>query len=151
MENSQHTAAGEMNAETAAVARTTATLLSAVNASDVAGVLAVWSYDGVLMPPHHPSVRGRSAIERYFSELFERTRFTFSFTATTLHISGGTAFERVDYAALVPREEGRRSRRWARAFMSIAGNRTGRGSWRWTSGTVTHRRRQSGSLTRQGA
>jgi len=90
--------AGEANAERAAVARTTARLLSAVNAADLAGVLAVWSDDGVLMPPHHPSVRGRPEIERYFSELFERTRFTFSFTATTLHISGGTAFERIEYS-----------------------------------------------------
>ena len=99
MENSQPTAAGEMNAETAAVARTTAILLSAVNASDVAAVLAVWSDDGVLMPPHHPSVRGRSAIERYFHQLFERTRFTFSFTSSQIHVSGDTAFERVEYAA----------------------------------------------------
>jgi uncharacterized protein (TIGR02246 family) len=99
VENSQHAAAGETSAETAAVARTTATLLSAVNASDVAGVLAVWSDDGVLMPPHHPSVRGRSAIERYFRRLFERTRFTFSFTSSQIHVSGDTAFERVEYAA----------------------------------------------------
>ena len=97
MAHSQNGYAGGESAERAAVARTTASLLSAVNAADLAGVVAVWSDDGVLMPPHHPSVHGRPAIERYFSELFERTRFTFSFTATTLHISGGTAFERIEY------------------------------------------------------
>jgi ketosteroid isomerase-like protein len=98
MAPSQDEFAGGESAERAAVARTTASLLSAVNAADLAGVVAVWSDDGVLMPPHHPSVRGRPEIERYFSELFERTRFTFSFTATTLHISGGTAFERIEYS-----------------------------------------------------
>ena len=67
--------------------------------ADLAGVLAVWSDDGVLMPPHHPSVRGRSAVEHYFSQLFEQTRFTFSFTSSQIHVSGDTAFERVEYAA----------------------------------------------------
>ena len=97
--NSQDGSAGEANAERAAVARTTARLLSAVNAADLAGVLADWSDDGVLMPPHHPSVRGRSAVERYFSQLFEQIRFTFSFTSSQIHVSGDTAFERVEYAA----------------------------------------------------
>jgi uncharacterized protein (TIGR02246 family) len=85
--------------ETAAVAGVTARLLSAVNASDLAGVLAVWSDEGVLMPPHHPSVHGRPEIERYFRQLFEHTQFTFSFTSTQIHISGDTAFERVAYTA----------------------------------------------------
>ena len=51
------------------------------------------------MPPHHPSVRGRVEIERYFRQLFEQTRLTFSFTASQIHLSGNIAFERVEYAA----------------------------------------------------
>lgn len=90
--------AADADAEAAGVARTTARLLSAVNASDLAGVLGVWSADGVLMPPHHPSVRGRPAIERYFKQLFAQTRLTFSFTSSEIHVSGDTAFERVEYA-----------------------------------------------------
>jgi uncharacterized protein (TIGR02246 family) len=89
----------QANDDETAVARTTAALLDAVNASDLAGVLAVWSDDGVLMPPHHPSVRGRVEIERYFRQLFERTRLTFSFTASQIHVSENVAFERVEYAA----------------------------------------------------
>jgi ketosteroid isomerase-like protein len=98
MAHSQNGFTGGESAERAAVVRITASLLRAVNAADLAGVVEVWSDDGVLMPPHHPSVRGRPEIERYFSELFERTRFTFSFTASSLHISGDTAFERVEYS-----------------------------------------------------
>jgi uncharacterized protein (TIGR02246 family) len=94
-------AAGQTNAEQAAVARRTAALLTAVNASDVAGILAVWSADGVLMPPHHPSVHGRAEIKRYFNQLFQRRRFKFSFTSSLIEIFGETAFERVEYDASV--------------------------------------------------
>ena len=87
MAHSENGFAGGESAEREAVARTTASLLNAVNAANLAGVLAVWSDDGVLMPPHHPSVRGRPEIERYFSELFERSRFTFSFTASTVPVA----------------------------------------------------------------
>ena len=98
MAHSQDGIAGGEITERAAIARITASLLGAVNAADLAGIAAVWSDDGVLMPPHHPSLRGRPEIERYFRELFERTRLTFSFTASTLHISGDTAFERIEYS-----------------------------------------------------
>ena len=87
-------------AEAAAVARSTTALLAAVNNSDVAGVLAVWSDDGVLMPPHHSSVQGRAEIERYFIRLFQQRRFKFSFTSSHIDIAGNLAFERVEYVAL---------------------------------------------------
>jgi uncharacterized protein (TIGR02246 family) len=85
--------------DTSAIARSTAALLAAVNASDVAGVMSLWADDGVLMPPHHPSVHGRPQIERYFSELFQRLRFNFSFASSQIQLSGETAFERVHYNA----------------------------------------------------
>ena len=40
----------------AEVSRTTAALLTAVNTSDTDRCSAVWAADGVLIPPHHPSV-----------------------------------------------------------------------------------------------
>lgn len=83
------------------IARVTASLLAAVNASDVPGVLAVWSADGVLMPPHHPSVHGRLAIEEYFTQLFRRAAFRFSFTSSRIDLSGDLAVERVEYAASI--------------------------------------------------
>jgi hypothetical protein len=61
------------DADRAAVARATTALLNAVNASDLTGVLAAWSGDGVLMPPHHPSVHGLAALEHYFRDLFSHS------------------------------------------------------------------------------
>src|SRR5262245_11163204 len=88
-----------LEAEEAAVARSTTALLTAVNNSDVDGVLALWSDDGVLMPPHHSSVYGRAEIERYFTHLFQQRRFKFSFTSSHIQIAGSLAFERVKYVA----------------------------------------------------
>jgi ketosteroid isomerase-like protein len=99
--NSQDRLAAETSIETAEIARTTASLLDAINASDLAGVLAMWSDDGALMPPQHPSVHGRTEIERFFSRLFQQPGSHFSFTFSQIHVSGDVAFERLEYAASV--------------------------------------------------
>jgi uncharacterized protein (TIGR02246 family) len=84
-----------------AIARATEELLAAVNASDVDRCLAVWSSDGVLMPPQHPAVRGRDAIGEYFHRLFARSKFSFAFTSSDIQIAGDTALERVTYTVTV--------------------------------------------------
>lgn len=58
-----------------AIMRTTADLLATVNASDADRCSPLWADDGVLMPPHHPSVQGHQAIVEYFRSLFSRSRF----------------------------------------------------------------------------
>src|SRR5688572_32239282 len=85
----------------AAVTRTTAELLSAVNTADADRCLAVWAADGVLMPPHHPSVAGHQAIGEYFRNLFSRSRFRFTFISSHIHVAGDTALERVTYTATI--------------------------------------------------
>jgi ketosteroid isomerase-like protein len=92
---------GHDAADVAAIELVTADLLNAVNESNLAGVLAVWSYGGVLMPPHHPSVRGRQEIERYFRRLFSVRRFRFTFTSSHIEVCGDVAFERVEYEVVV--------------------------------------------------
>lgn len=87
------------SADMAAVAHATTALLNAVNASDLTGVLAAWCDEGVLMPPHHPSVHGRAALERYFRGLFANRRFAFVFTFSQIEVIGGIALERVEYRA----------------------------------------------------
>ena len=87
------------DADRAAVAQATTALLKAVNSSDLAGVLAAWCDEGVLMPPHHPSVCGRAALESYFRGLFSRSRFTFAFTLSRIEMVGDVALERVEYTA----------------------------------------------------
>ncbi len=91
----------------AAIQRTTAELLAAVNASDVDRCSAVWASNGVLMPPHHPAVSGHQAIVQYFRGLFSRGRFRFTFTSSQIHLAGDTAFERVTYTAIMWPEEDR--------------------------------------------
>jgi uncharacterized protein (TIGR02246 family) len=100
-----------LDSDISAVARTTAALLNAVNGSDIAGVLAVWSDDGVLMPPHHPAVQGRVEIERYFERIFRKSRFAFSFSSSQIEVCGGIALERVEYTVSVyPVESGPHTR-----------------------------------------
>ncbi len=90
----------------AEVTRTTAAFLAAVNTSDADRCSAVWAADGVLMPPHHPSVQGHPAIVQYFRNLFSQSRFRFAFTSSHIHIDGDTAVERVTYTATIwPRDD----------------------------------------------
>ena len=83
------------------IARTSAELLAAVNASDADRCAAVWADDGVLMPPRHPSVLGHEAIVKYFRDLFARSRFRFEFTSSNIHVAGDIALERVTYTAII--------------------------------------------------
>ena len=83
------------------IARATAELLAAVNASDADRCSAVWADDGVLMPPHHPSVLGHEAIAKYFRDLFSRSKVKFAFTSSNVHLAGDVALERVTYTATI--------------------------------------------------
>lgn len=93
MTSSPHSAHAEIDA-------VAAELLAAVNAGDVARVVALWSADGVLMPPHHPAVHGRAAIEAYFRALFARRRLTFAFTDSERRLLGDHAVERLAFTAV---------------------------------------------------
>jgi len=81
----------------AAIRRTTAKLVAAVNASDADRVLDVWADEGVLMPPAHPAVQGRAALRDYFVNLFARARFAFEFESSAIELTEGMAIERVSY------------------------------------------------------
>jgi uncharacterized protein (TIGR02246 family) len=43
---------------------------AAMNAGNAAAAAAVFAEDGVEMPPDHPAVRGRAAIEQYYRQVF---------------------------------------------------------------------------------
>jgi len=90
----------DVEADREAIRKTTAELLTAVNASDVDRVLGVWAEDGVLMPPNHPSGQGRAALQQYFRDLFSRGRFTFQFTSSDIEVVADAAFERVSYTGV---------------------------------------------------
>ena len=83
------------------IQKATAELLAAVNTSDDRRLLAVWSDDGVFMPPNHAVVRGRAALEQYFKERFLETRFRFALTFSDIQLAGALAFERLAYTAVI--------------------------------------------------
>ena len=84
----------------AAVHAVAEALRAAVNASDVAGVLACWTPRGVLMPPHHPAVEGHAAIASYFHGIFAARRLTFTFPSSEVTMQGDLAVERLAYRAV---------------------------------------------------
>lgn len=84
----------EDHAEIHAVAEA---LRTAVNACDVRGILECWAPDGVLMPPHHPSVHGHPAIAEYFRSVFVTRRLSFTFTGSSVTLLGDVALERLTY------------------------------------------------------
>ena len=131
------------DADRAAVAWAATALLNAVNASDLNGVLAVWSDDGVLMPPHHPPVHGRAALERYFKDLFSHSRFAFVFASSDIDVAGDIALQRIEYTASAwPLAGGSVVRIAGRDCMSTVGSQTDRGNCRRTSGTAIFPNRQ---------
>ena len=64
----QHEApAGLTEEDHAAIEATVQTFVAGVLAGDAAMVAGTYTEDGVLMPPNHPAVEGRTAIEAYFA------------------------------------------------------------------------------------
>ena len=88
------------------IRKATAELLAALNSSDDRRLLAVWSDDGVLMPPNHAVVSGRADLENYFKERFSGTKFRFAFTFSDIQLAGDLAVERLAYTAVIWRAGG---------------------------------------------
>src|SRR5262249_48126478 len=72
-----------------------------LNTSNVDSCVAVWATDGVMMPPHHPTIHGSHAICEYFAKLFTRGRFSFALDSSELTIAGDVAVERLAYSAVM--------------------------------------------------
>ena len=81
-------------------------LRRAVNGSDVNGIVACWAPDGIMLPPHHAAVRGRTAIGEYFSRVFAARRLTFTFTESSIDVAGDMAIERLHYTAVATAPSG---------------------------------------------
>lgn len=79
----------------------TEALRAAVNSGDIPGILACWAADGMLMPPHHPPVRGHAAMAEYFDGIFAERRLTFTFTDSVITVAGDLAIERLTFTACV--------------------------------------------------
>jgi uncharacterized protein (TIGR02246 family) len=89
--SAQHTA----NAEIVKVADT---YRMAVLAGDARAVAAVYSDDGMELPPGHPIVQGRSAIEQHFQGLFQTAKVTaFTFLHLDATVDGNVAYDAGTY------------------------------------------------------
>ena len=99
--NARDSASLDPAGDAAAVHAVAETLRRAVNAADVKGIVACWAPDGIMLPPHHPAVRGRSAISDYFSRVFAARRLTFSLTEFAVDVFGDVAIERLQYTAVI--------------------------------------------------
>ena len=133
-------ARGNVGGDLATIRETTAELVSAVNASDVNRVLDVWADSGILMPPAHPAVHGRTALREYFARLFVHARFAFEFVSSEVELTEDVAFERVSYRVTVRPSDGQSpTDDWAKGCTSIADKRTAVGSSTSTFGTAIGR------------
>ena len=85
------------DAEHSALERLREALVDAVNRSDVEAICRLWTDDGRMMPPNHPTLRGRTAIREHFARIFTQRKFRYTLTNCELTIAGDVAVERVEY------------------------------------------------------
>ena len=125
----------------AAIKRTRAELLAAVNASDADRCSAVWAANGVLMPPHHPAVPGHQAIVQYFRTLFRGANSDSCslHPRSTLSVIPRWSASRTQPSS-GPETTLRRLKTSAKAYTCTSVSQTGRGSSRTTSGTAINLR-----------
>jgi len=107
--NAQDTGSPDHSHDVAAVHALAETLREAVNRSDVGGIGACWASDGVMLPPNHPVVAGKNAIQEYFTRAFASRRLTFTFTDSVVAVYGDVAIERLHYTATVRALDGETS------------------------------------------
>jgi len=96
--------AGLTEEDHAAIEATVQTFVAGVLAGDAAMVAGTYTEDALLMPPNHPNVTGREAIEAYFASW--PTVSEFDCRITEVSGSGDTAYIVGSYTMTIPMEEG---------------------------------------------
>ena len=94
-------AAEETEADVAAIQAVAAEWIAAVNAGDLARVVAEYTDDAVRMPPGRPAYVGKEAIEEDFRGSFEQfsAEFTWPTEEEEIVVADGWAFHRDNYTA----------------------------------------------------
>ncbi len=85
--------------DVAAITSQTERFRQAILAGDWAANAGLFTQDGVLMPPNHPAVQGRTAIQEWGTATFGAASFT-EFTNAPVEIDGrgGIAYSRATYS-----------------------------------------------------
>ena len=101
-------AAAQMGSDAkAGVAKVRESYVKAVNAADAKGVAALYTPDGVEMPPNQPSVKGGAAVEAYHQKLNALMGAQITISATETIVSGDTAVDIGTYSqTLTPKAAG---------------------------------------------
>jgi uncharacterized protein (TIGR02246 family) len=107
--NAQDAGSPDQSHDVAAVHALAERLREAINRSDVRAIGDCWASDGVMLPPNHPMVAGKNAIEDYFSRTFASRRLTFRFTDFVVAVHGDVAIERLHYTATARAVDGETS------------------------------------------
>lgn len=94
-------AAEQTEADVAAIQAVAKEWIAAVNAGDVARMVAEYTDDAVRMPPGAPAYAGKEAIEEAFRGLFEQfsAEITWSTGKEEIVVADGWAFHRDKYTA----------------------------------------------------
>jgi uncharacterized protein (TIGR02246 family) len=66
---------------------------AAVGRGDAAGLAALYTEDAVVMPPNHPAVNGRAAIQEFFTGMLAQGVRNMKLAQTTVTGSGSTGYE----------------------------------------------------------
>jgi uncharacterized protein (TIGR02246 family) len=91
-----------MNANEKAVAEVLAKYQDALNDSDTAAVMRLYTEDGVFMPPYSQSAIGLAAVRQAYDAVFKAIRLTVKFNvAEVVEIAPNWAFARTNSAGTV--------------------------------------------------
>jgi ketosteroid isomerase-like protein len=90
--------AGVLGAQTAggmagAFAKAARDFEAAVGRGDAAGLAALYTEDAVLMPPNHPAVNGRAAIQEFLAGMLAQGARNMKLVQTTVAGAGSNGYE----------------------------------------------------------
>lgn len=93
-------------ADDPAIAKVREAYAAAVNAGEPARVAALYTADGIEMPPNQPMVKGQAAIEAYHKQLNAMGQFNLAITMAEAKASGAMAFDAGTYTQTIKLKTG---------------------------------------------
>jgi ketosteroid isomerase-like protein len=93
-------------ADTAALDGLRASYVAAETAGDAAALGALWTDDGVLMPPYMAAVQGSAAIQSYYQGMFDQNTIEASASGEETVIAGDWSFGRGNFSISITPKAG---------------------------------------------
>lgn len=86
------------DANSSAIENVIARYEAALNASDTASVMTLYSNTPTFMPQHAPAQVGRDAVKQAYDNVFQTIKLTIKFTTHEVEVHGDTAWARTSSA-----------------------------------------------------